>query len=158
MGAWRHPANGRRDHLIFHEPAVETRPTDSSQKNRQLEWAADLGVLGVPGRAKHMAKLLVRSQAHRGDSVGQSGRLVYGRPDEEQGVANHIKEVALLYGEGSFEPRVFEHLPGVANGLADALSRLDEPGAGVKLPAELSDITPAVVPTRTKQYYRILAT
>ena len=68
------------------------------------------------------------------------------------------KEVALLYGEGSFEPRVFEHLPGVANGLADALSRLDEPGAGVKLPAELSDITPAVVPTRTKRYYRILAT
>ena len=68
------------------------------------------------------------------------------------------KEVALLYGEGSFEPRVFKHLPGVANGLADSLSRLDEPGSGVTLPAELSAITPAVVPVRTKRYYRVLAT
>ena len=68
------------------------------------------------------------------------------------------KEVALLYAEGSFEPRVFQHLPGIANGLADTLSRLDEPGANVTLPDELHGITPAFVPVRNKHYYRILTT
>ena len=37
------------------------------------------------------------------------------------------REVALHYAEGSFEPRVTEHVPGVANDIADALSRLSEP-------------------------------
>ena len=68
------------------------------------------------------------------------------------------KEVALLYGGSSFEPRVFRHLPGVANGIADTLSRLAEPGFAGKLPDALFGITATNVPVRTKQYYRILST
>ena len=66
--------------------------------------------------------------------------------------------MALLYGEGSFEPRVFQHLPGNANVVADVLSRLAEPGPTANFPDEPVNITPIVVPVRTKSYYRILAT
>ena len=68
------------------------------------------------------------------------------------------KEVALLYGEGSFEPRVFQHLPGIANVLADVLSRMAEPGYIADLPDGLVNITPVVIPARSKSYYRTLAT
>ena len=68
------------------------------------------------------------------------------------------KEVALEYSDTSFEPRVFEHVPGISNVLADKLSRLFEPGAGVQVPEELSAAMKAEVPTRTKKYYKILAT
>ena len=68
------------------------------------------------------------------------------------------KEVALLYGEGSFEPRVFQHLPGIANVVADVLSRMAEPGNVAELPDEVVGIAPVVVPVRTKSYYRTLTT
>ena len=68
------------------------------------------------------------------------------------------KEVALMYGEGSFEPRVFQHLPGIANVVADGLSRMAEPGNSAALPDEVIGITPAVVPVRTKSFYRTLST
>ena len=48
--------------------------------------------------------------------------------------------------------------PGVANGIADALSRMVEPGFIATIPEELKDIEPTVVPARTKHYYRILTT
>ena len=68
------------------------------------------------------------------------------------------REVALTYAECAFEPRVFEHIPGIANGIADTLSRLHEPGADKTLPEELLNITPSVVPLRTKDWYGVLAT
>ena len=68
------------------------------------------------------------------------------------------REVALVYTESSFEPRVFERLPGVANGIADTLSRLDEPGCHKTLPAELYDIAPTIAPERVKSWYKVLAT
>ena len=68
------------------------------------------------------------------------------------------KEVALLYSESAFEPRIFQHLPGITNRMADIVSRLSEPGNMKELPIELHDITPTVVPIRTKKWYRILST
>ena len=68
------------------------------------------------------------------------------------------KEVALLYSETSFEPRRFDHIPGIANGLADELSRLCEPGSPGTLPEDLRKIEPTIVPIRKKAYYRVLAT
>ena len=68
------------------------------------------------------------------------------------------REVALTYAECAFEPRVFEHIPGIANGIADTLSRLHEPGTDKTLPEELRNITPSVVPLRTKDWYVVLAT
>ena len=64
----------------------------------------------------------------------------------------------MLYGESAFEPRVFHHLPGVANGIADTLSRMAEPGFEGDLPNELVDIAATEVPLRNKHYYKILTT
>ena len=69
-----------------------------------------------------------------------------------------LKEVALLYSETSFEPRRFDHIPGVANGIADELSRMCKPGSNGTLPTEPRDIEATVVPIRDKKYYKVLAT
>ena len=68
------------------------------------------------------------------------------------------KEVALLYSETSFEPRRFDHIPGVANGLADELSRLCEPDSPGAVPEGLLTIEPTIVPIRAKDYYKVLTT
>ena len=68
------------------------------------------------------------------------------------------KEMALLYSHAAHEPRIFEHLPGVANVLADGLSRVFEPGADKKLPPQLSGTTRRSVPKRGKTWYQTLAT
>ena len=39
------------------------------------------------------------------------------------------RELAMLLSEAASMPRLFHHLPGVMNGFADSLSRLDEPGS-----------------------------
>ena len=68
------------------------------------------------------------------------------------------KDVALLYSESAFEPRIFQHLPGVTNVMVDIASRLSEPGNTKEWPMELHDITPTVVPVRTKKWHRVLST
>ena len=67
------------------------------------------------------------------------------------------REVALLYSEASYEPKFVEHLPGLANVGADALSRLCDPSGKFQLPRELAGIAPTPVPPRTESYYRALA-
>ena len=68
------------------------------------------------------------------------------------------REVALVYSESSFEPRVFVHLPGVANVLADHLSRMSAPGYPDNIPAELEGVLQAHTPVRKKDWYKILPT
>ena len=63
-----------------------------------------------------------------------------------------------MYSETSFEPRRFDHIPGIANGLADELTRLCEPDSPGNLPVDLQTIEPTIVPIRKKAYYRVLAT
>ena len=68
------------------------------------------------------------------------------------------KEIALLYSEAAHEPRIFEHVPGVANVLADALSRAYEPGVDFKLPPQLATARRIQVPRRRRTWYKSLAT
>ena len=53
---------------------------------------------------------------------------------------------------------MFEHVPGIANVLADKLSRVFEPNANISVPKELDNVMEAEVPIRKKSYYKILAT
>ena len=66
--------------------------------------------------------------------------------------------MALLYSHAAHEPRIFEHVPGVANILADGLSRVFEPGADTTLPPQLSDAKRRAVPIRKTSFYQSLAT
>ena len=66
------------------------------------------------------------------------------------------KELALLYHHTQFEPKV-EHIPGVANQLADLLSRLMDPSKQTALPDVLTALTVTSVPARDEKYYKVLS-
>ena len=67
-------------------------------------------------------------------------------------------EVALLYSHAAHEPRIFELVRGVANILADGLSRAFEPGADTTLPPQLSDAVKRAAPVGRQSWYQSLAT
>ena len=75
------------------------------------------------------------------------------------GTSLHIiaREVALEVAASSYRPLVAEHIAGVANVTADALSRLHVPGGTYELPACLARARPAEVPSRPREWYRALA-
>ena len=68
------------------------------------------------------------------------------------------KEAALDVADGIYEPIVAEHIPGVANLLADALSRKADPKYKGKwsIPKALADVPCRPVPLREDSYYRTL--
>ena len=67
------------------------------------------------------------------------------------------RELALLLSETSFQPRVIEHLPGVMNSHADALSRLWQPDAKFRIPDDLAKCKRLHPPRRDASYYSTLA-
>ena len=50
------------------------------------------------------------------------------------------REISMLYAEASYEPRFFEHVPGVGNVVADALSRVYDPAKCCVIPSVLRGI------------------
>ena len=59
--------------------------------------------------------------------------------------------------ESTFEPVVYEHVPGIANVVADKLSRKWDPRYQDTwtLPEELNKVTQTVVPRRDREYYAL---
>ena len=68
------------------------------------------------------------------------------------------REIALLFCESAFEAKMFEHIPGLTNLLADELSRASELGRPSQLPAQLIGVHRTLVPQRSRDFYRTLAT
>ena len=66
------------------------------------------------------------------------------------------REVALDVAASSYRPLIAEHIAGVANVTADALSRLHMPGNAYALPACLSEARLALVAPRPRAWYRAL--
>ncbi len=65
------------------------------------------------------------------------------------------RELALDFAECSHPPTIAEHVPGISNILADALSRLYAPEAA-KVPTALVGIPRISVPPRPRQWWRSL--
>ena len=63
------------------------------------------------------------------------------------------RELAMDIAHTSFSPEVVEHLPSVANTLADALSRLEDPNKSVTLPQWLAAIHRAKCTQRDDNSY-----
>ena len=68
------------------------------------------------------------------------------------------RELALIYSASTFLPRSVEHLPGISNVAADALSRIYDPSGKYVIPAELRHLQPTPLPLRAESYYHTLAT
>jgi hypothetical protein len=67
------------------------------------------------------------------------------------------RELALTLAASVVRPRVIEHTPGVANKLADTLSRRYQPGVPWRLPAVIAHIPECILTPRGADYYRSLA-
>jgi hypothetical protein len=94
----------------------------------------------------------------RGDNVTMLSLLVRLRPPTDSpGLGLIARELALDIAESVYAPDVSEHLPGIANMVADALSRKFEVGPGNwKLPQFLLNTPEILVPSRDINYYRTL--
>ena len=66
------------------------------------------------------------------------------------------RELALDIACSEYRPQIAEHVPGVDNVIADALSRRFQPGAQVQLPRCLSNVQELVLPARGAEYFRTL--
>ena len=64
------------------------------------------------------------------------------------------RELALEFGNGSYRPKIAEHLPGVVNKVADELSRQHEPGMKFVLPYVLVGVPETVAPLRCVSWYK----
>ena len=66
------------------------------------------------------------------------------------------REVALDVAASCYAPALAEHVPGVANVVADALSRRFEPGCTFAVPRCLLEVPELELPPRDASYYRTL--
>ena len=66
------------------------------------------------------------------------------------------KETALVYSSASFQPRYVEHVPGVLNFSADALSRLSDPNGDYEVPPYLPSQLRMQLPIRAHGWDRTL--
>jgi hypothetical protein len=69
-------------------------------------------------------------------------------------IAVVARELALTLSASCIRPCIVEHTPGVANKLADLLSRRFQPGTTWRTPGALVRIAECVLPPRDAGYYR----
>ena len=69
-------------------------------------------------------------------------------------VAVVARELALTFSESCARPQVVKHTPGVANTLADILSRRFQPGVHVVVPQALVRVPEVPIRLRTMDFYR----
>lgn len=95
----------------------------------------------------------------RGDNVGVLTLLMKMRPSiKSVGMVMVARELSLEFGTASYKPRYFEHIPGLSNDWADALSRLHQPDKKCELPERLHAARRDKPPPRTSTYYLTNAT
>ena len=66
------------------------------------------------------------------------------------------RELALTLAKANFYPSVAEHIPGLANQVADMLSRRFQPGKAFQLPAILEKIEETSLEARGAEFYPTL--
>ena len=66
------------------------------------------------------------------------------------------REIALDVAHSEYRPHVAQHIPGVDNIIADALSRKYAPGYTFTMPTCLDAVQELMLPVRGKDYYRTL--
>ena len=91
----------------------------------------------------------------RSDSVASLGLLLKLKSGGE-GSNLIAQEMALDVADRLYVPDVLEHVRGLSDQLADALSRLEEPGANKTIPPIFKHAHREDIPLRGKQSFRTL--
>ena len=66
------------------------------------------------------------------------------------------RELALDVAASEYAPHIAEHIPGIENVLADALSRQFDPSYDYRLPSVFSAVPETILPLRGESYFRTL--
>jgi len=119
----------------------------------QQVWESLAALIGVklwqPYWARRATKLRLK-----GDSMTMLSLVVNLRPSTPQ-LAIIGQEMALCFAYSAIPPVFAEHIPGVANVMADALSRRHQPGKSQELPPLLRQARERTPPSRDDSYYMI---
>ena len=129
--------------------------TPSGVAEGQQTWEALAMLVGMRVWKRWWQSTKV-SLAIRGDNTG--ALHLFAALKGRSRVMNLIaRELALDLGDGAYFPEVVEHIPGIANNLADALSRVAQPSKKTwQLPAELLDVKRDIVPKRDMRWWSTL--
>ena len=94
----------------------------------------------------------------RGDSVAMLTVVLKLKPTDAPSLGLIARELALDLAEATFAPEIrAHHLPGVANKLADVLSRRHMPCSSAwSVPSCLLNVPEASTPIRDETFYRTL--
>jgi hypothetical protein len=96
--------------------------------------------------------------AVRGDSVAMLTLVLKLRPPAHSASLGIIaREMALDISDSAYAPDLAEHVPGIANKVADVLSREFSPDAAGSIPPNLESAKRVSVPRRDLSYYRTLS-
>ena len=95
------------------------------------------------------------SVAVRGDNITMLSMLAHFKGSTPS-LNLLAREVALDVANAAYRPVRAEHIPGVANTVADVLSRWHMPGSARALPECLAGCTRVEVPARARSWYRSL--
>ena len=90
----------------------------------------------------------------RSDSVSTLTLLVKLRVNcSSHSLSIIARELALEFGTATYKPLLFQHIPGLSNDWADALSRISQPGKKVQIPQQLLQCHQTPAPIRNEDYY-----
>jgi hypothetical protein len=123
-------------HIVIGEAAAQ-------QAAEALAVLVALRLWGTHWRA-HNVRLEVRS-----DSM-TALMLCFNMKAKGVGCNVIARELALTLGASVHRPRIFSHTPGIANILADALSRRYQPGVQWHVPEALADVAETQAPLRAR--------
>ena len=102
----------------------------------------------LPNFTKHRVSIKVR-----GDNVAALTMLSKMQP-KSVSLQVIARELALDLSQCSYAPDFIEHVPGIANGIADALSRMAERNSDFQLPIMLSNARYDAPPVRNSSWWR----
>ena len=92
----------------------------------------------------------------RADNIAALAMCAKMQPHSQQlGIV--ARELALDVADSSYSPDIVEHIPGLSNIAADALSRLSQPGYGARIPEYLKVAPRHLCQPRGPKWWRSLA-
>ena len=120
----------------------------------QQLWECLSGLVAMRLWAKHWMTSRVRLHL-RGDNVSSLVLFSTLKSHSKQ-LSTIAREFALDLGAASFKPEVVEHLPGIANTVADQLSRKFDPNKQFSLHPCLQHAKEVMPPPRTRSWWKTL--
>jgi hypothetical protein len=127
---------------------------DLGDSSGQQTWEALVILVALRTWRSHWAKIRVKLCV-KGDNVSALHLLANLRA-RGRGPSRIAREIALELCEGNFSPDTVSHLPGVANGLTDALGRQFQPSKPFAVPPCLQGVEQAQPAERTAAYFHSL--